>query len=206
MSTYQHPVPEQRTTSADPDNPPLTPEEVRAAAAARRKARKAARAHAPAPERDPAYDSLSLEDLRALRTSLADEETKVSYWRRIIQARLDVLRAGGSEVDRVADLGRVLADAPTLRRRLVHLSVGPIDDVPPLPDLARLWSREVDGDEAARESLAGDLLVAERRLSEVRAGLFRRIDGVTGELIARYRQDPTLALTALPHEALSLRV
>jgi hypothetical protein len=206
MSTYPNPVPGQRTPGADQDGPALTPEEVRAAAAARRKERKAARAHAPAPERDPAYDSLSLDDLRALRAQLADEETKVSYWRRIIQARLDVLRAGGAEVDRVADLSRVLSDAPSMHRRLVHLSVGPIDDVPPLPDLAHLWSREAGGDEAEREALASDLLVAERRLSEVRAGLFRRIDGVTGELIARYREEPTLALTALPHEALSLRI
>ena len=47
---------------------------------------------------------------------------------------------------------------------------------------------------------------AERSLSQTRSGLFRRIDGVTGELIARYRQDPGLALTALPMDSMSLRL
>ena len=179
---------------------------AREEAAQRRKERKAARAHAPAPDRDPAYDGLDLPALRALRTALADEETRVSYWRRIVQARLDLLRAGSPEGDRVADLSRVLADAPGLHRRLVHLSVMPVDDVEPLPDLAALWSREIPDDEDARAELEAALEDAERSLSQTRSGLFRRIDGVTGELIARYRQDPGLALTALPMDSLSLRL
>ena len=51
------------------------------------------------------------------------------------------------------------------------------------------------------EDLADHLRQAEVRLSEYRHELHLRIDKVTGELIARYREDPTLALTAL-HERL----
>ena len=55
----------------------------RAAAAERRKARKAARAARPLPERDPLYDGHCLGDLRAARSRLVEEETRVSYWRRV---------------------------------------------------------------------------------------------------------------------------
>ena len=45
------------------------------------------------PERSPAFAHLSLDGLRAYRRALTTEEGRVSYWRRIIQARLDVVRA-----------------------------------------------------------------------------------------------------------------
>src|SRR5687767_1285244 len=48
----------------------------------------------PEPQRDEAYAHLTLEGLRAYRRALSEEENRVSYWRRILQARLDVLRAG----------------------------------------------------------------------------------------------------------------
>src|SRR4051812_43599963 len=46
------------------------------------------------PERSPEYAHLSLEALRAHRQELVTDESRVSYWRRILQGRLDVLRAG----------------------------------------------------------------------------------------------------------------
>jgi hypothetical protein len=172
-------------------------------AKARRAARKAARAAAPPPERDTAYDHLSLEDLRTTRTRLADEETRVSYWRRIIQARLDVLRTDLPESDPVADLTRVLSEAGGAQRRLVNLSVHPVDDIPPLPDLAEMWSRTVDrGDTAEVDRLVGDLQGAESELSTYRRELHRQIDLCTAELIARYREQPVLALQILPTDPL----
>jgi hypothetical protein len=42
------------------------------------------------------------------------------------------------------------------------------------------------------------LAVAERQLSEYRQALHRRIGDATSELIARYREEPNLCLTALP--------
>jgi hypothetical protein len=55
-----------------------------------------------------------------------------------------------------------------------------------------------DDDEAGQAELDHDLARAERQLSEYRAALHRRIADATGELIARYREQPALCLTALP--------
>jgi hypothetical protein len=174
-----------------------------AEAKARRAARKAARAAAPPPERDAAYDRLSLPDLRDLRTELGHEETQVSYWRRIIQARLDVVRSHMTDSSPVADLTRVLTDARSSVNRLAHIDVQPVDDIPPLPDLAEIWSRQVDrGDELAMARLEADLARAEGELSAFRRLLHHRIDLVTDELIARYREQPLLALQILPGDPL----
>jgi hypothetical protein len=174
-----------------------------AEAKARRAARKAARAAAPPPERDPAYDKFSLPDLRLARTELGNEETRVSYWRRIIQARLDIVSSGTTDRERVADLTRVLTDAQSSRRRMAVLSVHPVDDVPPLPDLAEVWSRTIDAeDTVATARLVRDLVKAEKDLSVFRTELHRRIDLVTAELIARYREQPLLALQILPTDPL----
>lgn len=174
-------------------------------AKARRAARKAARAAQPPPERDPAYDSLALADLRALRGELDQQEAQVSYWRRIIQARLDVVRGLKPDGDPVADLTRVLTDARTAVHRLAHVDVRPVDDVPPLPDLAELWAREIDReDAAARDRLERELARAESELSAFRRELHARIDAVTRELIARYRDQPSLALEIIPGQASSL--
>jgi hypothetical protein len=181
----------------------LTAEQRAAEAKARRAARKAARAAMPPPERDACYDALSLPDLRAARTELGDEETRVSYWRRIIQARLDVIRSDVPDSERVADLTRVLTDARSSVHRLAHIDVQPIDDIPPLPDLAEVWSRQVDRTDArALARLEKDLSAAEQKLSTYRRELHRRIDLVTNELIARYREQPLLALQILPNDPL----
>ena len=152
----------------------------------------------PVPERDASFSSVSLDELRAMRDALAEEETLVSYWRRIVQARIDLLRSP-SGIESGVDLRRQLAGAQTSHRRLAHISVEPVEGLPPLPDLERLWATEVDrSDQAAVDALLAELDDAERQLSAYRTELFGRIDRVTGELIARYREDPTQALTALP--------
>jgi len=153
--------------------------------------------------RDTAYDRLSLSDLRAARTDLAQEETRVSYWRRIIQARLDVARSDAPHQDPVADLRRVLTDAQSSVHRLAHVDVLPFDDIPPLPDLAEVWARQVDrADPEAVDRLVLDLQAAEDKLSIFRRELHRLIDVVTNELIARYREQPILALQILPNRPL----
>src|SRR4051812_45469887 len=57
-------------------------------------ARKAAPAPRPRRERSDDFVHLSLGRLRSYRQALAEEENRVSYWRRIVQARLDLVRAG----------------------------------------------------------------------------------------------------------------
>ncbi|TAK70871.1 MAG: hypothetical protein EPO13_01585 [Actinomycetota bacterium] len=136
-----------------------------------------------------------------MRQTIAEEETRVSYWRRIIQARLDLLRAGIGSHDPVTDLRTALTDAQGSHRRLAHVSVEAVEGLPPMDDLAELWSRIIDpDDEVAVRQLAAEMTDAEHRLSTYRSELFRRQDAVTAELIARYRENPILALTALPTE------
>jgi hypothetical protein len=174
------------------------------AAKARRAQRKAERAATPPPERSAVYDQMSLADLRAARAELSDEETKVSYWRRIIQARLDLVRLDKPDADPVADLRRVLTDATTSRHRLAHIDTRPVDDIPPLPDLAEIWARQVDAaDSGSVARLDSDLDAAEKELSAYRRELHSRIDGITDELIARYREQPLLALQILPQDPLN---
>jgi len=157
----------------------------------------------PVPERKPHYEHLSLDALRSYRRALGEEEGRVSYWRRILQARVDVLRAaldGGSarDVDTGA-LAPVLADARVSAGRKALIDVVPVDDIPPLPHLEELWQRPVDlSDDAGARTLEAELSRAERELSEYRAALHRRIADATGELIARYREQPSLCLSALP--------
>ncbi|CAN5323220.1 hypothetical protein BH24ACT10_BH24ACT10_00480 [soil metagenome] len=77
----------------------------------------------------------------------------------------------------------------------------PVDDIPPLPSLAELWDRRVDPADAVGTALVTtDLRLAEAQLSAYRNALHRRIGEATGELIARYREQPTLCLSALPLE------
>lgn len=159
----------------------------------------AARKHVvrPRPERTAEHAHLGLEALRDYRKALTDEEGRVSYWRRILQARLDVVRAGTS-VDST-HLRPVLADSRVTAGRSALMNVLPVDDIPPLPDLAGLWDREVDSsDEQGRADLEIDLFAAEQQLSEYRSALHRRLGAATAELIARYREQPALCLVALP--------
>ena len=62
----------------------------------RRRARAAARAadRAIPPQRNESFSHLELEHLRSYRQGLVNEEDTISYWRRLLQARLDVVRAG----------------------------------------------------------------------------------------------------------------
>ena len=152
----------------------------------------------PVPQRSSDYAHLTLDALRSYRKALSAEEGKVSYWRRIIQARLDVLREGKNlDTDH---LRPVLTDDRVASGRAALVEVLDHDDIPPLPNLAELWDRQVEPGTPAEADLDRDLSVAEAQLSAYRAALHRRIGDATGELIARYREQPSLALTALPLE------
>lgn len=154
----------------------------------------------PVPVRSDDFAHLSLDGLRTYRRALADEENKVSYWRRILQARLDVVVSGssGKELDRER-LAPVLTSERVGSGRSALVEVLPVDDIPPLPHLAELWDRRVVAhDSSAQQQLESDLRDAEAQLSAYRSALHKRIGEATGELIARYREQPDLCLTALP--------
>lgn len=152
------------------------------------------------PERSPEFAHLPLVGLRQYRKALTQEESRVSYWRRILQARLDVVRASDSPAGPDVDALRPLLGSDRVgAARQALLDVVPFDDIPPLPHLESLWERDPrPGDEEHNAALVGDLERAERQLSAYRTALHRRLTAATNELIARYRDDPSLCLTALP--------
>jgi hypothetical protein len=152
------------------------------------------------PERSDEFAHLSLDRLRAYRTALSEEENRVSYWRRIMQARLDVVLAGGTiNPGDVESLRGVLATSRHGGGRTALVTIVPDDKLPPLPDLTGLWERDpVPGNDKHNDRLSRDLGQAERELSAYRTALHRRIAAATTELIARYREHPALCLSALP--------
>jgi hypothetical protein len=154
------------------------------------------------PERSADFDHLSLEALRQYRSTLASEESRVSYWRRIIQARLDLVRATDSgHSASVEDLRNVFNENRITGARTALVEIVPVDDMPPLPDLASVWARQPkEGSPEHNKSLIHDLSQAEVQLSAYRLALHRRLASATTELIARYREHPDLCLTALPQQ------
>lgn len=142
---------------------------------------------------------LSLSQVRSRRTKLIELEGRVSYWRRIIQARLDLLCDGSLRRGTTVDgLQRVLSQQLGSNNRLALMDVQPAGGLPPIDGLGHLWNRGIDPTPAERAELEDDLLAAEQALSARRTELFASIDALTAELIARYRECPELALSALP--------
>ncbi|MGA8209784.1 MAG: hypothetical protein WB441_14085 [Nocardioidaceae bacterium] len=151
-----------------------------------------------------AWQDLALGELRRFRRRLAEEEEKVSYWRRLVHARIDVLEAE-SHHERpltLEELIRVLGDTGTGRTRHALISVRAADDLPELPALHDMWVTEIDpNDRAAVAEAVRRLREAELQLTDYRKALHSRLDGATAELIARYRVEPVQALAAFaaPH-------
>ena len=157
----------------------------------------------PEPVLSEAYAHLSVDGLREYRRALSDEEHRVSYWRRILQARLDLVASGttrkGVDHERLTPL--LTTERIGAGRRALNTVVHSDGGIPPLPLLEELWERQVaPDDEGGRAVFEDDLRLAEQQLSAYRAALHERIGQATGELIARYRESPELCLSALPSE------
>jgi hypothetical protein len=139
---------------------------------------------------------LGLQELRDYRQELLTEESRVSYWRRIVQARLDTGAAEDGERTPLAGLRTVLSKHQESSQRLAVLPVHDASGAAPLPDLAALW--ESGADAGSSTALLARLTAAETELSAYRHSLHERLDDATSELISRYRDEPGLALCALP--------
>jgi hypothetical protein len=151
----------------------------------------------------PEYDHLTLSELRSHRRALKGEEHKVSYWRRLIQARADVTQAGEALDGGDAEaLRRILCgqDGRPTRTALMHVSYRDVHA--PLAEISALWMRLVSSsDGVGRALLLCDLRRAEAQLSSYRNELHQRIDAATAEMVNRYHADPLLCLAALPTAA-----
>jgi hypothetical protein len=141
---------------------------------------------------------MTLERLRNYRRTLLTEELRASYWRRLLQARRDLLRSGGQPGDR-STLQDALAEERGGAGRQVILALHPSAGMPILPHLPDLWATEVWKltPESARQ-LSIRLTSAESVLSSYREALHHRLDRATADLVARYHEDPCLCFSALP--------
>ncbi|CAN5337945.1 hypothetical protein BH18ACT9_BH18ACT9_11930 [soil metagenome] len=150
------------------------------------------------------WSELSLDGLRDYRRTLAAEEEKISYWRRLVHARIDVLEAEAQHERELTidELVRVLGDTGAGHGRTALVSVEAAAPLPDLPVLEEMWVTELDpNDPVAVAEAVNRLRVAEKQLTQYRHGLHQRLDDATGELIVRYREAPAAALVAFsrPH-------
>lgn len=144
--------------------------------------------------------SRGLDEVRRLRDEAEQEETDLSYLRRMLHGRIDILqaeldrRAGGNGEDLVSALPRILADSsrPAPRGMGRHLPVEPsspperrrgaeslVGDV----DLADLGART----EEELTSALSALRVEEHAHSEQRQAVQRVVDACSAEITRRYR-------------------
>ena len=142
----------------------------------------------------------SLADVRSLRDEAEQEEVDLSYLRRMVQGRLDVLRAevarrgGGEGGDLVAGLASILAEEPRSPARGLgrHTSVEP-SRVDQHRRYVEALVADVDlSDVSARTdediTRASELLKAEEQgLSAKRREVQRVMDACSAEITRRYR-------------------
>ncbi|MFJ5777470.1 hypothetical protein [Streptomyces sp. NPDC093094] len=156
-----------------------------------------------APVPDPGL--LSLSELRTLRRDAQRDEADLSYVRRLLQGRIDILRAEQArrgavlpaqpgEVSVMARLSEILTDGPARHRSSArHVTVG----TPHGEEYRRLAAEmlaEVElsdlGARTDRELNAamGRLVRYEQEVSRRRAGLQGTTDACSAEIARRYRE------------------
>jgi hypothetical protein len=142
---------------------------------------------------------LTLAQLRAYREALRHEADRVSYWRRVVHGRMDVLRAESQMGSRLSleQLSKALADTGSGAVRAGLMRIEAAEPLPDLPALDQIWSDVDTRDETALAAYLHRLEAGERQLNAYRDALHRRVDAATAELIGRYRADPTQALALL---------
>jgi hypothetical protein len=156
---------------------------------------------------------LPLAELRERRREAEQEETDLSYLRRVLQGRLDILRAelarrGGDETDLVQALPHILADdAGSGPRGLGRYIVAE-------PSRADSHRRHVESliadvdlsnpdahDDASLRGVLERLEQEERTVSEQRRDVQAVMDRLTAEVTRRYRDGDADPSDLLPSEA-----
>ncbi|WP_234322905.1 ABC transporter substrate-binding protein [Streptomyces sp. NRRL S-350] len=163
-------------------------------------------------EDEPDLERLGLDQLRVLRRETLEQEADLSYLRRLLHGRMDILRAEldrrpGADTARTAGapgpdpaagdlldrLPAILTDAPsTVRRSARHVTLGP-----PRTQESQVEADALMGDvqladlaaHPAEELLAAleRLRAHEREVSGRRRLLLRTADGCNAEITRRYR-------------------
>ncbi|MCA6094896.1 AmfC protein [Streptomyces sp. SCA3-4] len=149
-------------------------------------------------------NELGLPELRAMRREARRDEADLSYVRRLLQGRIDILRAElarraapeSPAVERllVDRLTEILSDGPSAHRSSArHVTLGPphgeeyrrlAEDMLSEVELSDLGART---DRELREGM-GRLEAYERQVSVRRQGLQRTADDCSAEMARRYRE------------------
>jgi hypothetical protein len=144
-------------------------------------------------------EAMPTQELRTLRDDCRQEESRLSYARRVIQAQLDITRSEEqrrssgeeAELDLLAALPQILADAPSgaaREARTISFYVPQDDqrrsgDIPEGPSLGQV----PDLDDDALAALIARLEADEVSISEERRRVLVNLDGLQAELVRRYR-------------------
>ncbi|MFB8352222.1 RsiG family protein [Streptomyces niveus] len=144
-------------------------------------------------------NALRLPELRALRRDATRDEADLSYLRRLLQGRIDILRAelarrSAPETPVVDRLSEILADTPSLHRssaRHVTLSTPRNEEFRLLAAEAlaevELSDLEARTDEELGAAM-GRLVRHEQQISRRRHDLQRTADDCSAEIARRYRE------------------
>ena len=161
-----------------------------------------------------ALESLPLEAVRERRHEAEQEEVDLSYLRRVLQGRLDILRAelarrNGDGTDLVESLSSILADEGGVssprglgrhsalepsradaHRRHVEALIADVDLSDPSAH-----------DDASLQRVLGVLESEEQTVSEKRREVQKVMDALTAEITRRYREGDADVSALLPSEA-----
>lgn len=149
-------------------------------------------------------DRLDLAELRE-RRRLADEvENELSFYRRLLHGRIDLLRfelrrrRGEEQRSLIEALPHILADAPTSPGGVGHRSRHVLTDLPPLPEVGTrdvdqvlgtdIFARLDEIDEGEIERAIAALIEVEERISEQRRATQEVADRLAKAVAERYRQ------------------
>ncbi|MEU9145227.1 AmfC protein [Streptomyces sp. NPDC048349] len=143
--------------------------------------------------------ALGLPELRTLRRDAQRDEADLSYVRRLLQGRIDILRAelarrSDPEAPVVDRLSEILADAPSSRSASArHVTLGT-----PHSEEYRLLAAEMLADVELSDLAArtdgelhegmGKLVRYEQQVSRRRQQLQRTVDECSAEITRRYRE------------------
>lgn len=143
--------------------------------------------------------ALRLPELRALRRDATRDEADLSYLRRLLQGRIDILRAelarrAAPETPVVDRLSEILADTPSLHRssaRHVTLSTPRSEEFRLLAAeaLAEVELSDLEArTDAELHAAMGRLVSHEQQVSQRRHLLQRTADECSAEIARRYRE------------------
>lgn len=144
---------------------------------------------------------LTLDELRQARRRLERDEQELSFVRRVLHGRIDILKAelrrrAGHGKQVISNLSEILADAPSQARSGGRHSIdvdGPVRSHPAALAAVNAGSEvgaldlETLDDSALKEALTS-LEAHERAVSDARSQTHRRLDRMGSELTRRYRE------------------